>query len=617
MLADPSKTVVVIGAGPTGCTLALLLARLGISVAVVERNAAPQQHPAACILNTRTMEIFREVEVETEVRTCSQNVFERANIAWVVSLAGRELGRCSVLPENLQELLAVSPTHAVQFPQHRLEPILWERMEHQSLIAFYRNQDCTKISQDDKNVSAELIDTTTGQKRTLRGAYLVACDGASSVVRRKLGLAMKGDALQYMIGSHFFADLGRWVDHRKSVLYWVLNRDFVGVLIAHWLPSEWVLFTPYFPPQQTPEDFTSATCVQLIQQAVGVQDIADLRIQSSKAWVLSAKLAEDFQRQRIFLAGDAAHCFPPTGGLGLNTGVQDAHNLAWKLAAVLHGSAHGSLLDTYGTERRPVARENLEQSVHNFEKMNELTLLVGLDSRRLRWLERVQRSWLFRWLPLSWQRGMVAAAVKFARRNLAAFDRDGAPGDALRARFQALLPGQLPHYRYLGLDLGFAYRQGALVPDGSPKTESADPVMDYLPTTWPGARLPHVWVVRGQTRLSLHDLLNPLGFLLLTNPAGRQLWRAACQDVSRLFAMPLTCWSIGEGPDADLIDEPAAWERLSETGPTGAVMVRPDGHVAWRCFQAPDVPVAVLESVLCALGSRRTHGPDGCSSLLI
>ncbi len=588
--------VLIVGAGPSGCTLALLLARAGIPVTLIEQNAEPQQHPAACILNTRTLEVFREIGIEKQVMGACQNIFERGFITWVVSLAGRELGRCSALPGNLQNILALSPSHTVQFPQHRLEPMLWQKIEQQPGIDFKKNHSLIAVHPDRDGVTASLTRREIGVPVVVRGAFLVGCDGASSAVRRDLGFDMDGPILQHMIGIHFHADLGEWVNERKSILYWVLNKDLMGVLIAHWLPTEWVLFAPYFPPQQSPEHFTETVCLGHVRSACGMAP-TDLKIERIGPWVLAARLARSFQQGRVFLAGDAAHTFPPTGGLGLNTGVQDAHNLAWKLDAVLKGRAHANLLYSYESERRPIARANLDHSVRNFANMNALNKVAGLDWKQLKTLEALQSSWFFRCLPSRWQRGLVNLVVKLGLKRLARLDAVGPEGEKLRARFRALLPGQEPHYRFLGIDLGFAYTGGAVISETTRKPEAANPVVDYLPTTWPGARLPHLWVRRGPDRLALNDLLDGEGFLLLTHPPGQHRWRDAVAALQKDFAFPIICLSIGPEGMADLIDEHNVWPRLSEIEATGAVLVRPDGHVAWRC-QAPDDPFGVLKDVM-------------------
>jgi 2-polyprenyl-6-methoxyphenol hydroxylase-like FAD-dependent oxidoreductase len=606
------QSVLVTGAGPTGCTLALLLARAGIPVTLIEQNAEPQQHPAACILNTRTMEIFREIGIEQQIRGACQNIFERGWITWAVSLAGRELGRCSAVPDNLEKTLALSPTHTTQFPQHMLEPMLWRAIEQQPTIDFRKNHRLVSIQNDWKGVTAILA--SSGEKKLLRGAFLVGCDGAASVVRRSLGIAMDGPVLQHMIGIHFHADLGNLVNHRKSILYWILNKDLLGVLIAHWLPTEWVLFAPYFPPQQRPEEFTESVCLELVRKAVG-ESPDEVQIQRIRPWVLAARLARSFQHGRVFLGGDAAHCFPPTGGLGLNTGVQDAHNLAWKLAAVLKGRAHADLLYTYASERRPIARTNLDHSVRNFANMNALNQVAGLDWKQLKTLEAIQTSRFFRWLPSRLQQGLVDFALKFGMKRLARLDASGPDGEKLRSRFRALLPGQEPHYRFLGIDLGFAYTEGVVLPEPTRKPDANNPVVDYLPTTWPGARLPHLWVRRGPDRLALHDLLDGERFLLLTHPSGRQCWGDAVTAVQNCLAFPISCLSIGAQGAADLIDEQGVWPRLSEVEETGAVLVRPDGHVAWRCQEAPPDPPGLLLHVMRKILASGNGGVDqsrGC-----
>lgn len=587
--------VVVVGAGPTGLTLALLLARAGVRVTLVERNTAPQPHPAACILDTRTLEVFREIGQADRIIAASQNVFERANISWVTTLAGRELGRCSALPPDVDALLALSPVHATVFPQNRLEPMLWQQVNQTPEIDFRRAHECIAIAETEHGVTCTLV---AGERRIdVSADYVVACDGVGSPVRRLAGIGTDGRLIQHMIGVYFTADLSAMVDHRKSILYWTLNSDALGVLIAHWLPEEWVLFVPYYPPQQSEESYTESRCRSLIEHAVGAMP-PDLRIKLVKPWSLGAAVADRYRQGRLFLAGDAAHSFPPTGGLGLNTGVQDAHNLAWKLAAVLRDEAGPDLLDTYETERRPVARINLEHSVANFDQMSDLLQVVGLSLKQQERLQAAQNSRMFTSLPARWQRNAINIALKQALAPLQIFSEASGRGERARHDFERRIPGQARHYRFAGLDLGFAYENGAVIPDGTPRPVADDPVIDYRPTTWPGSRLPHFDVVRAGETISIHDAILPNGLTLLTGSQAAAAWRQAVRNVGRTLRMPVACLVVGPGPDADFRDPADTWSKLSEVDRTGAVLVRPDGHVAWRAHDLPDGPAEALDTAL-------------------
>lgn len=587
--------VVVVGAGPTGLTLALLLARAGIGVTLVERNTAPQPHPAACILDTRTMEVFREIGQANAIIEASQNVFDRANITWVTTLAGRELGRCTALPPDLDALLALSPVHATVYPQNRLEPMLWRQASRTPQIDFRTGHDCVAIAETEDGVTCTL---QAGERQTEAGAdYVVGCDGTGSPVRRLAGIGNDGRLIQHMIGVYFTADLGALVDHRKSILYWTLNSDALGVLIAHWLPEEWVLFVPYYPPQQSAESYNESRCRSLVEHAVGFMP-PDLRIKLVRPWSLGAAVAERYRQGRVFLAGDAAHSFPPTGGLGLNTGVQDAHNLAWKLAAVLRDEAGPELLDTYEVERRPVARINLEHSVANFDQMSDLLGVVGLSLKQQERLQAAQNSRMFTSLPQRWQRNAINIALKQALAPLHILSEASGRGEHARHEFERRIPGQARHYRFAGLDLGFVYEKGAVIPDGTPRPVADDPVIDYRPTTWPGSRLPHFPVVYGRETISIHVAVSPHGFTLFTGTQAAPAWRQAARIVGGALRMPLTCLVIGPGSDADLRDSADVWPALSEVERTGAVLVRPDGHVAWRAHALPDSPVGALDAAL-------------------
>jgi 2-polyprenyl-6-methoxyphenol hydroxylase-like FAD-dependent oxidoreductase len=587
--------VVVIGAGPTGSTLALLLARAGVRVTLVERNTAPQAHPAACILDTRTMEVFRETGQADRILAESQSPFERAGITWVTNLAERELGRCSALPPDLDGLLAASPVHATVFPQNRLEPILWEEAAANRLIDFRIGHECVAIHETEHGVTCTLA--TADGRMEVSADYLVGCDGTGSPVRHLAGIGHDGRIFQHMIGVYFNADLGQMVDRRKSILYWTLNPDALGVLIAHWLPVEWVLFVPYYPPQQTAESYTESRCRSLVEHAVGFTP-PDLEVRLVRPWSLGASVADRYRQGRIFLAGDAAHAFPPTGGLGLNTGVQDAHNLAWKLAAVMRDEGGPDLLDTYEVERRPVARTNLEHSVANFEQMSDLLDIVGLSLKQQERLQAAQSSTVFTSLPPRWQRNAINIALRQALAPLRILSEASGRGEHARHEFERRIPGQARHYRFAGLDLGFVYERGAVIPDGTPRPVPEDPVSEYRPTTWPGSRLPHFYGERGEAAVSVHDVLLPHGFTLLVGPQAAQAWRQAARTAEATLRMPVVCLVIGAGGDVDFRDPDGRWPDLSEVGRTGAVLVRPDGHVAWRAHSLPDSPGESLDAAL-------------------
>jgi len=242
----------------------------------------------------------------------------------------------------------------------------------------------------------------------------------------------------------------------------------------------------------------------------------------------------------VFLVGDSAHRFPPSGGLGLNTGVQDAHNLAWKLAWVERGLAAPALLDTYEAERRPVAQNNAEQSFVNAMKILEAFMALSSTD------------------DLAHMRNVIA--------------------------------DQQDHFDMIGLQLGFSYEEGAVVADGSTPPVRANPVRDFVPTSRPGARLPHAWIERDGARQSTLDLLARDGLTLITGSRG-QVW---AEVAARVASPTVHCLVAGR----DFSDVDGAWQRVCEIEPDGALLVRPDQHVAWRTRRAPSDPAAALAAVV-------------------
>jgi len=270
-----------------------------------------------------------------------------------------------------------------------------------------------------------------------------------------------------------------------------------------------------------------------------------MEILSIGFWVLSARIAERFRAGRVLLVGDAAHRTTPAGGLGMNTDLQSAHNLVWKLAAVLSGVAGERLLDTYEAERRPIATLNTEVSEARAE-------------------------------------GIFDAGAAAARGDFAAI-REWVAGMQ-----------HAPDSR-LGQDLGYTYESGAIVADGTSPVARADPIADYVPNARPGARAPHLWLERAGQRLSSLDLFDT-EFVLLTGHGDP--WRQAAAEVASDDRMPLRAFRVGTGAAVDLTDPAGAFLDLYGIGPAGAALVRPDGFVAWRVSSLPPRPAATLRDVL-------------------
>ena len=396
-------------------------------------------------------------------------------------------------------------------------PALAEAIAADRNIVFTRGVACTGLVEGASGVTATL-ETEGGSTTTLDCSYVIAADGAGSTLRDMLGIAMDGPAsLQQYVMIHFEADLRALTDARPGVLYFLFDPKTGGVFIAYDRAGTWVLMHPYDPDAETRESFDDARCRKLIEAAIGVTP-PPLQIRNISPWTMSAQVAERYREGRVFLAGDAAHRFPPTGGLGLNTGAVDAQNLAWKLAAVLKGEAGEALLDTYEIERRPVAQVNSEQSLANAGKLFDLLFaLHGTDPAR-------------------------------TEKHYAAMETASRPPAELAAAVEA----QRPHFDSFNLQLGYRYASVATI--GAPDLAAACDVdiSNYEPSWDAGAHVPHRWVVHKSARVSLLSLLPPDRFTLLAGPAGAA-WRAAA-DATGTGALTA---------ESDFSDIETDWSRLT------------------------------------------------------
>lgn len=556
--AEVDVPFLVVGAGPTGMTLAKLLAAAGQRCLVVERRDGPQPNPSAHAVNARSLEIFRQAGFDMgAIMAIAQDPADAGQVTFVTTLAGELIG---TLPYERQgdECLAVTPTPLRNISQHRLEPVLAADLEASETVELRYGTEWVSCTQDGGEVRSVLRDRATGEEVTIRSGYLLAADGASSAVRRSLDIEMVGPAsIQDFVAIHFLADLRSIVADRPGIVHFVMDPECGGTLVAHDIDREWVFMYSYDAATEqidgsNPEDFAGA-----VLAAIG-SDTVDLEILRVGTWHMTAQVAARFGRGRCFLVGDAAHRFPPTGGLGLNTGVADAQNLVWKLVAVEDGWAPASLLESYELERRPIAETNCDQSLANAFKMILLAEALGLGP------------------------GATSA-------DLAAVLAD--PGRA--ETIAAAVAEQATHFDMLGLQLGYSYAAGAVVAADEPQAPLSDPSR-FTPKAAVGERLPHGWLEDGRSTL---DVVAP-DVLTLVSFADHERWHTALAGID----VPVRHLRVGID-----VDWPEGWSEQFGPGPIGALLVRPDQHIAWRTDGSAGASPAEVHAAITTVVSGGTR----------
>lgn len=462
--------VLIVGGGPVGLTASLLLSRLGIRSLMVERHPGTAIHPKARGINARTMEVFRQQGIEADIRRTGLPPDRVGLIVWAHTLAGREIER-RVPWSGSARLAEVTPVRACLCAQDYLEPVLRRCAEEQALATLRFDTELTKFEQRGSEITATLTNTKIGATEEIVAHYMIAADGAQSRVRKTLGIEMRGNRDVYeSVNSLIQADLRQWVQDRPAALYFIENDDLRATFLTINASDRWGFLVNSLKAQgYRPEDFTPEHVTALVRRAVGIPDLP-VKVLGVAPWVASAHVAERYREGRIFLAGDAAHEMPPTGGFGMNTGIQDVQNLCWKLAAVLKGAATPTLLETYHDERQPLGKAITEQSLMNAASMG-----------------RTQQS-----------------------------------GNATGARPEFL--------NEQGMIFGASYVSSAVVADGTPPPFVANAVTDYAPSGRPGGRAPHVWLKsEGDKKVSTIDLVGN-GFVLFTGVQG-QPWVDAAESL--------------------------------------------------------------------------------------
>jgi 2,4-dichlorophenol 6-monooxygenase len=567
--------VLIVGAGPAGLTASLALRRYGIDHLLVEQYAGTAHTPRAHIVNQRTVEIMRHLGIADRFHAVATPQHLMRNNLWVTSLAGREVARSETWGTGLDrsaEYAAASPEPMANCPQTVFEPLLVQAARDAG--ADIRFQHVFESAQEtEEGVTSTVLDRGTGDRLVVHSQYVLGADGARSKVMALAGLTLEGPSgLGNAINIWFRADLSTHLAHRPGVLVWnvmpgPLAPLRLGTLICHKPFEEFVLVLLYDPAQLDPTTMTDAEQIAAVRAAVGDDDLA-VQLKGLATWQVNAQVAPSYSAGRFFCLGDAVHRHPPTNGLGLNMSVADAYNLAWKLALVLTGSAPNVLLDTYSTERQPVGAEGVQRAITSLGELARVDAALGFEPG-----QSTEDGWA----------------------TLRELDRPGPAGDARRTALREAVELTNHQFNAHGIELGYRYRDGALIDDGSPDVPpQRDPHLYYTATSRPGARVPHARLERGGVELSTLDLPAGLGFALLTG-CGGDAWVNAAAEAAAASGVSVDVHLIGVD---DLRDPYGEWAARREVGTTGCVLVRPDRHVAWRCQALPADPTTVLTAVL-------------------
>lgn len=573
---DIEVSVLIVGGGGCGLSTSIFLSDHGVDHLLVERHTDTSLLPKAHYLNQRTMEIFRQHGLDGAVLAQAAPLEHFGTVRWQTSLAGDGPLDARVIYEldafgggALRDTYAAAgPILPAKLPQLRLEPILRRHAERRNPGRVRFGHELVAFSDHGDRIRAEVRDAETGQTSTVAARYLVAADGGRTV-GAALGVEMAGmPGMLDVTTAYFSADLSAWW-HDGTIITWFVNpyRADLSSTLLEMGPTwgkrceQWTLhFVPGGIDRSDPRAVTSR-----IREVLGLPEL-DLTLHTLTHWTVEGVLADRYRDGRVLLVGDAAHRQPPTTGLGLNGGIQDGHNLAWKLAAVLSGQATDRLLDTYEAERRPVGERNVDWGLSTWFHHKVMTeAAIGLGPHI----------------------GPERRASVFS----AHFDPSPV-GVAARARAAEMFCTHRAECQAHDLEIGFAYQAGAVVPDGS-RPPARAPMMDvHHPTTRPGHLVPHAWIGRAGRQLSTHDLTGSgTSFALLAGPAAAP-WCEAAGQVAAKFGIPIATARIGGG--AEYTDLDGRWAAVREISDEGAVLVRPDNHVAWRRAGGSESPAEEL-----------------------
>jgi 2-polyprenyl-6-methoxyphenol hydroxylase-like FAD-dependent oxidoreductase len=601
LMKETSTTVLILGGGPAGLLAAYGLATAGVACTLIERRAVGQINPLprAQRLDVRSLEILRQWGLEQAVREVAELPESRPAMIFATAVSSPPITQFP-LTHDADEA-EHSPTTHLYVNQSDLEKLLVERVAASPLVTCYHEYEWVQVRAEAGCATAVIRPIHGGERQTITADYLLAADGAQSVTARLLGRGYKTvGALPDMFAIHFRVPMP--LAAQACEQYWLFNEKVAGTLTpVAGRTNEWWWQQPFVPPQQRLGKLNTQLCTELIRTAVGDHQLAP-EILHTAVWPQRTRLLERFDvGGRLFFIGSAAHQFSQLGDLELNMALQGVHNLVWKMVAVCHGWAQPGLLTTYDTEWRPHALRRMDYS---YEAWQAIYAMLGLVTDELHEVQAWQLRPSTRVWPHEWQEGWPMMRQRRQLAPLKLLAEDSERGERRRKTIINQVRGMGDEwFQPWGMALGFAYEQGALQGEKSPQPTAVNPLTGYAPSTWPGVRLPHVWlnVVGEDAPLSTLDLVEPDKFLCLTSHAG---WAEAATAVAENLGIPLKLVQVGK----DVQDDTGRWSVLAGIGTAGAVLVRPDGHVAWRSLRAPEsasMAMGTLEELFAQLTQER------------
>lgn len=527
--------VLIVGGSLCGLSAATFLASHGVSTLSVERHRGTAIHPRAGHFHLRTLEVLRSVGLEPRVKAASEAQFDPdGGINAVESLAGKEI---ATYIANLNEgVAAISPSTRLFMTQQSLEPLIRDRAVELGATLRYATE-LVSFEQDGDGVTGSVRNVDTGATEKIRAKYLIAADGNRSPVRERLGIGTRGHGhLADCVTIYFHADCGRALRGRNLGVIYVFNPDLRGFFRLVRTGDSGFLAVMTRGDMSRPDaldvaqDIDKERAAAFVRSATGMPN-GKVEIEDIAPWRAVADVAERFQDGRVFLVGDAAHVMPPMGGFGGNTGVQDTHNLAWKIALVLRGLAGPSLLATYNTERQPVGELAVQQAYTRY---------------------------VLRVVPERGKEGMQ------------------------------------PLVDDLSMEIGYRYHSPAIMSEnGSGASLYEDPRQSKA---MPGTRAPHIVLRCGGDKISTLDLFGKNFTILAASDGDR--WCDAAREAGAELGLAVDVHRLDRS--GEIGDPEGRFAEAYGLSPSGAVIIRPDGFVAWR---AKDAGIASKEAMIAALSA--------------